>query len=155
MSVESDKLDLTYGFRCAKDLFEKLKRDGKLLEEQVTSDRFFNFVVTAYHLCEWVQKDPQIQDRPQFPGNNSNIAICRDITNASKHFGLNEKGRKKAVVKQVDSKKAFGTGRFGKGAYGGGEEGIKIILEGGKVMDAIGFKNSVVDLWTSFFDKYG
>ena len=49
---------LRFGLRTASDLFAKLRRDAALLDEEVTSDLFFNFVVTARHLPEWIEKDP-------------------------------------------------------------------------------------------------
>ena len=157
MKQQNKPAHLTYGLRCANDLFEKLKRDGDLLEQEVSSDRFFNFVVTAYHLCEWVEKDRSIEKsvrgkRPT-PQNNQYIAICRDIANASKHFMLNKPSECKAITAEVDSKQAYGEGRYGRGSYGQGEEAIKIKLANGNVIGALNFKNCVVGLWTSFFSE--
>ena len=53
-------MSLRYGLLTARDLFEKLERDFEVLDGQVTSDAVFNFVVTAYHLCEWITEDPSI-----------------------------------------------------------------------------------------------
>jgi hypothetical protein len=38
---------LTFGLKTPRDLLEKLKRDATLLDDEVTSDRFFNFAVTG------------------------------------------------------------------------------------------------------------
>ena len=149
---------LTYALKCAKDLFEKLKRDAALLDQEVTSDRFFNFVITAFHLCDWVKRDRSIKEKGKCPTpeNNDYIAICKEIANASKHFGPDERKQKNAVVEQVNSEKGlYGGGRYGKGLYGEGEEDIKITLKGGTVENALDFKNEVVALWTSFFNNYG
>lgn len=56
-------MSLTYGLETARDLFEKLSRDANLLDEEVTSDSFFNFVVTAYSLVDWVQNDPTVNPK--------------------------------------------------------------------------------------------
>lgn len=56
---------LTYGLLSARSLYEKLQRDAKALEEEVNSDRFFNFVVTGYSLVEWVEKDPSVLQTAQ------------------------------------------------------------------------------------------
>lgn len=41
------------------DLFAKLKRDAALLiEDRVSSGRFFNFVITGYSFIDWVKVDP-------------------------------------------------------------------------------------------------
>jgi hypothetical protein len=53
-------MSLTYGLSTAKELLEKLQRDAALLDEEVTSDRFFNFVVTGYSLIDWVKNDPVV-----------------------------------------------------------------------------------------------
>ena len=39
-------MSLTFGLQTPRDLLEKLKRDGSLLDDEVTSDRLFNFVIT-------------------------------------------------------------------------------------------------------------
>ena len=42
-----------------RDLFEKRKRDAALLiDDEITTDRFFNFVVTGYSLIDWIKADP-------------------------------------------------------------------------------------------------
>jgi len=51
-------MTLKYGLRSPRDLLEKLKRDAMLLDEDVTSDRFFNFVVTGYSLVDWAKERP-------------------------------------------------------------------------------------------------
>jgi hypothetical protein len=37
-----------------------LQRDAAGLEEEVTSDRLFNFVVTGYSMIDWVENDPNV-----------------------------------------------------------------------------------------------
>ncbi len=149
---------LTYGIQSAKDLFEKLKRDAGLLAQEVTSDRFFNFVITAYHLCEWVERDPSlsgiVKNDVQRVRKDPDMAICRDIANASKHYKLS-KGYQGRIAHRARSRQGFGIGRFGCGGYGVGEEHIEIVLSDGTRIDAIALKDSVVSLWSSFFDKHG
>jgi len=156
MNKGSSMPHLTYGLENPRDLFEKLKRDGQNLEQGVNSDRFFNFVITAYHICDWIKNNPNIRgaikdDVDKTVRKDRNIAICKDITNASKHFKLNYDDN---VAKNVDSKRGYGTGRYGRGNYGEGEEGINIALSDGSVINALELKNSVIKLWTSFFDEH-
>ena len=40
------------------DLFEKLKHDRSRFEENVQPYDFFNFVITGYHLLEWIKEEP-------------------------------------------------------------------------------------------------
>lgn len=93
-------MSLTFGLSSARDLFAKLQRDADALEEEVTSDRFFNFVVTAYSLIDWVFHDPatpaaarpkvdRIQQGLDSLCRNKWLKICRDLSNSCKHFKLN------------------------------------------------------------------
>jgi len=41
--------------RSAAHLFGKLCRDAEILDDGVTSDRLFNFVVTGYSLIDWIK----------------------------------------------------------------------------------------------------
>ena len=51
---------LSFGFSGIKDLFLKLEREATALNEEVTRDRFFNFVVTGYSLIDWIKNDPSV-----------------------------------------------------------------------------------------------
>jgi hypothetical protein len=53
-------MPLLPGLDSAKDLHAKLQRDAALLEKEVSSDAFFNFVVTGYSLIDWIKNDPSI-----------------------------------------------------------------------------------------------
>jgi hypothetical protein len=48
MGWVADMSALTYGLETPSDLLAKLKRDAALLKDEVTSDRFFNFVVRVF-----------------------------------------------------------------------------------------------------------
>jgi len=149
-------MSLTYGLNNAQDLFEKLKRDAALLEEEVTSDRFFNFVVTGYSLIDWVSHDPsvaisgekEIAKIKEVPV----VKVCGDIANASKHFNLS---RRKPTTKNVSSNQGWGVGRFGKCGWGKGEEQIEIELNDGSRIDGLHFVQQVVDIWQLFFNQIG
>lgn len=146
-------MSLTYGLKNANDLFKKMLRDSEAIKKEVSSNNFFNFVVTAYHLCEWVEKDPSyskdakrqihsLREQPQFK-------ICRDIANASKHFKSKE-----ITAKEASSEKGFGLGRFGHGGYGVGEESIRIELCDGTEYDALELCNKIESMWSDFFKNY-
>ena len=47
--------NLTYGFSDAVDVFWKMHRDAKLLHDEVTGDRLWNFVMTANAIFEWIR----------------------------------------------------------------------------------------------------
>lgn len=141
--------------RTATDLFKKLKRDLALLDAEVTSDRFFNFVITARHLPEWSEKDPTYNGSAAInvaPLKESPIfRACRDIADASKHFSLKQWRLEQTNVAHVDSAQGFGTGRFGRGHFGVGEESISISLSDGSEWDAMVFAHELAALFEPLF----
>jgi hypothetical protein len=149
-------MGLTAGLNSAKDLLMKLERDAKLLDEEVTSDRFFNFVVTGYSLIDWVKNDPVVPANAKTTAESLRrdtwLKICGDIATASKHFTLT---RRKPVTASVESQQGYGLGRYGKGGYGEGEEDIKITLNDGSVFSALEFVNTVRQTWDQFFVAHG
>ena len=135
------------------DLLEKLRSDLKLLQEQVTSYRFFNFVITGYHIIDWIKNGDRIQESTRSAATemrkNEYISICRDLTNASKHFKLNYKNRKVDSAKSVQG--CFGTGRLGKGVFGIGEESITIKCSDGHEYNALELAKAILQTWETFF----
>ncbi|MGE0552767.1 MAG: hypothetical protein AB7R55_05000 [Gemmatimonadales bacterium] len=134
----------------------KLKRDLALLDAEVTSDRFFNFVITARHLPEWLEKDPTCNSSAVaanlVPLKASAIyRACRDIADASKHFSLNQRRQDQTDVTHVDSGQGYGIGRFGHGAFGVGEELISISLSDGTEWDARVFAHELAAQFESLF----
>ena len=98
------------GLENCNDLFEKLKFEQKRLDES-DYDRFdfWNFVVTASHLhYDWLEKDNL--NKPKYANKKRNkspkemkliLEACRDISNASKHFYLDENAFNKKVITEV------------------------------------------------------
>jgi hypothetical protein len=149
----------TYGLRTARDLLAKLTRDAELLREEVSSDRFFDFVVTAYSLADWVKHDPAVSasakaDLQGIRGTPS-IKICRDLANASKHFHLDPQKNPNATVAAADSDRGFGVGRFGMGGYGVGEEAITVVLSAGTSRDGLNVMEEALRDWNDFFTSHG
>lgn len=144
---------LTYRLNSTHDLLEKLRSDVKLLEEQVTSYRFFNFVITGYHIIDWIKNDERIQESTRKAAmemyKNEYVSICRDLANASKHFEIDYNDRKTDSAESVQG--CYGTGRFGKGIYGVGEEKITIKCSDGCEYDALEFAKSILQTWETFF----
>src|ERR1035437_7744477 len=146
-------MSLTYGLRTARDLLAKLERDAALLRQEVSSDRFFNFVVTAYSLLDWVQNDPGVHkvvklDLERFRSTQS-IQICRDLANSSKHFTLDPKRNPNPKIHSVDSDQGFGVGRYGMGKYGVGEEKIAVLFDTGIGQDGLTVVEDALRDWTA------
>jgi hypothetical protein len=143
-------LSLRYGLQTARDLFDKLKRDVQLLDEEITSDRMFNVVVVARHLVEWIEKESSIERLNQIRDTDL-FKTCRDIADASKHFKLNKDRAKQTKVDEVSSSRGFGVGRYGKGSFGVGEESISIKVKSQDPVNALEFARSLIDLYSPFF----
>ena len=133
----------------ARDLFEKLKRDAALLDEEVTTDRFFNFVITGYSLIDWVRKDPAFAGAyVQALYTNPALRICGDLANAGKHFELD---KRVPVTKAASSMQGWGVGRYGRGGYGVGEEEITVELNDGTQISCLDFVREVLTAWQPVF----
>lgn len=149
---------LTYNLSCPYDLLEKLRVDVKLFEKQATSYLFFNLVITGWHIRDWIKNNESIpkdaQEAAKRMRNDRYISICRDLANASKHFKLNKnyKNRKTDSAKSVQE--PYGTGRFGKGIYGTGEEEITITCSDGTSYNALKLANDILQTWENFFTTY-
>lgn len=146
---------LTYSLRTAADLYAKLKRDAAALDEEVSSDNAFDFLVTAHHLEEWIRKDPTtrgpIAERLAALKPNSYLTLCSDLANASKHFVQGRKG----AIEEVHGDQGFGMGRYGKGSYGVGEESITIHLADGTSLSILDLSNEVMKFYGQVFDDLG
>jgi len=149
---------LTYKLSCPHDLLEKLRSDVKLLEEQVTSYRFFNLVVTGYHIIDWIKNNESVPEATQKAAKkmyeNEYISVCRDIANASKHFKFKEDYKNRKIKSAESVQGPFGTGRFGKGVYGVGEEQITIESLDGRKYKALEFAKAILNTWEDFFKKH-
>ena len=148
----------TYGLRTSKDLLAKLERDAQLLQEEVSSDRFFNFVVTAYSLVDWIGNDPAVPASAktaltQFR-HKSEIEICRELANASKHFQLDPRRYPNPMVASSDSEQGFGVGRYGVGGFGIGEEEITVFLSAGTSVNGLRVMEDALREWKTFFQNH-
>jgi hypothetical protein len=150
-------MPLTFGLQDANDMLAKLHHEHEGLEQEVTSYNLFNFVVTAYHLTDWVEKDPVMPPAAKRElasiRDDTYIAVCRDLANANKHFKLNRNYTDR-VTSEARSKRGFGVGRFGAGPFGRGEESITIVLTDATEHDALALARSVIDIWDAFFARH-
>jgi hypothetical protein len=145
-------MTLTYGLSSARDLFAKLQRDAAALDEEVTSDRFFNFVITGYSMIDWVKNDPLVPASAKAEVDSLRkdkwLETCGDIATASKHFTLT---RRVPVTSSASAKQGFGVGRYGKGDHGVGEESIEVQLNDIRSIHCLDMVKGVIASWTKFF----
>ena len=152
----TDRL-LPGSLRSASDLLQKVRRDAKLLEDEVTSDRFFNFVVTAYSLIDWIQHDPTVPISAKAPSEiaalrgDQWLLLCGDAATGAKHFKLTQRT---PTATKVSAVSGWGVGRFGKGKWGVGEEHITVHLPDGRVYGALELVRGVLDTWKGFFTRH-
>lgn len=90
-------------------LFKKLTWDYQQLQEGWNEYCTFNFVLTAYHLYDdWISKAgtrEQINRKKQVPPIGERLFFTlRDITNASKHWSLTDKSKRKQIVNDVSNR---------------------------------------------------
>ena len=153
----TDKL-LPGSLKSAADLLQKVRRDAALLDEEVTSDRFFNFVVTAYSLIDWIVHDPSIPAAAKAPAEidalraDQWLVMCGDAATGAKHFKLT---RRTPTVAKVSVIAGWGAGRFGKGKFGVGEESITVHMPDGRVFGALELVAGVLATWQGFFTRHG
>ncbi len=147
---------LTFGLNSVRDLFAKLQRDAYLLEEEVTTDRFFNFVVTGYSMVHWIRNDPSVPQAAKTQYGNLHkdywLSICGDIANACKHFTLTSI---KSDAKSATSTQGYGLGRYSKGNYNEGEESILVQLGNGTTYICLELVQNVLYTWEKFFSTHG
>ncbi|AOS84391.1 hypothetical protein BIU88_09770 [Chlorobaculum limnaeum] len=149
---------LTFGLTSIRDLHAKLQRDAATLDEEVTSDSFFNFVVTGYSMIDWVKNDPSVSSAAKVPAiveslyNDHWLKVCGDLATASKHFTLT---KRTPITSSASSLSGFGVGRFGKGVYGVGEESIEVCLNDGTSFHCLDMVQGVLSSWQTFFSIHG
>jgi hypothetical protein len=150
-------MSLTPGLVTAVDLFHKLQRDVDRLNNEITCDDFFNFVITGYSLIDWVKHDISLPESARTPEEIDRLykehwlRVCGDLATASKHYTLT---RRTPVVASASSELGWGKGRYGKGAYGVGEEDIVIRIENGTDWTALEFACGVLQAWLGFFKRH-
>ena len=144
--------------RSAVDLFAKVRRDAELLMQEVTSDRVFNFTVTAYSLIDWIRNDPAVPERAKQQSEIEKLRsdpwlkLCGDLATSAKHFELTTR---KPTASEVTAQQGYGMGRFGKGGWGVGEEQITIHLPDGSAHDVLELVEGSQRTWGSFFALHG
>ena len=151
-------MSLTFGITTAKELHDKLNRDAALLNQEVTSDGFFNFVVTGYSLIDWIKHDPTVpasaKEQIQIDAlyTDTWLKVCGDLATAAKHFKFTIRVPE---MSSASSSSGYGMGRFGKGGFGVGEESINIVLNDGTSFNVFDFLQGVLSSWDEFFVTHG
>ncbi len=149
-------MSLTYSFAKPRDVFDKLKRDAAAIEDEVTGDRVFSFVVTGWHIWDWVKQGlteaEQKREYDNVISKEEVILVCRDLATASKHAQVTPKS---GASSATSSQGGYGQARYGKGGYGVGEEEVIITFNDGRVLNVLDLKDGVVTFWEQYLSSRG
>jgi hypothetical protein len=131
---------LTFGIFSIRDLFAKLQRDAAHLDQEVTSDGFYNFVVTGYSMIDWVKNDPIVPHGAKAPAvvkslyDDKSLRVCGDLATACKHFAFTTR---QPITELAESTSGYNRGRYGKGPCGVGEKSVQIKLSDDTTFDCL------------------
>lgn len=120
-----------HDFGTPRNLYEKLIRDGEMLERKVNGDNVFNFISTAFHLQHWIKNSPLIASEVMKRilrriSRDKNIMHCQNIARAKEHFSVELDDAGSAFIKL-------------------GEDRIEVLE----------FKNEIIALYENYFKQKG
>lgn len=144
-----------FAIHTARDLHAKLGRDASSLHDEVSSDRLFNFFVTAWSLVDWIKRDDSVPAGAKAARDTIRtdplLQVCRDLANGCKHHTIT---RYDSSTERTVSTSGFGLGRFGKGAFGIGEESVVVVMKDGTRYPVLQLVDDVAERWRLFFEKH-
>jgi hypothetical protein len=161
-------VDIRYGdLKDYRDLFAKLKREAERFEKDPSADNLFNTMVTVWCLADWVLADaeltPDMNDsllnltgRTPFDGKrdiskmSTEMRICKDIANASKHAMITKYSPEVKMVSFTDG--TYGSGPYGFGPYGGGGRRFAVVIVD-EIYDAQKVITKAIAQYDDFFEK--
>ena len=104
-----------FDLKSPDDLFEKLERDnGRLRKAPTDTDVAFDFVVTAWHLLDWLHPNDR-KARNSITAKYPIFKICQHLANGAKHFELIDPNLKS--VESTDVASVWGAGVWAKDAW--------------------------------------
>jgi len=142
--------------KSAREYFDGLRRSYERLQDEVTKDDVHHFVVDAWHLIENIEKDTA-STKPQRAAAgrlraDELIQICNMLCNKEKHRSIKGKVSKSAVVQtNWTIQRGYGIGRYGKGAFGLGEQSIVLECSDGTRLNALKFAEDVLKKFEPIF----
>lgn len=161
-------MGILYGYVEPKDMLYKLMRDGRKAHFPATPedmcDNIFNFCITGHSMRDWCIKylgiDSDKEAKKKFHekcNENEHLKYCRDIANASKHFGLSS-DRTSTVSKVKSEQTSYGSfDLYGRRVEGSEtqQQTAKVVLSDGKEIDLIMFLLGVFNGLQAIMDDYG
>lgn len=161
-------MSLQYFYLSPSDLLNKLEREAnRLLHAAASSDtsamcdHFFNFCITAHSLRDWIINSQSAERQLVHNRCNqiSELAACRDIANASKHFALKVDHNAIAKGAAVTPSKVVDVFEGAGGAYRVSQPrdtiDISLAIEGRPLQESHQFTHTVIAAWKTIFEEFG
>lgn len=136
----------------SKDLYEKLKYDYYILLKKQNSYNYFNFILVAYHLSEWINCDNfQDKDKMEYSKllEDNNINLFRDLSNRAKHFKL-KKYRTTITKDEVIPGMDYSKFDYSKVNYG---DTIFLVEQDGKEISLLDECKKIFNVYYTIFEK--
>lgn len=139
-----------FELRAPRDMLDKARREYQRLSERFDIDNLFNFVVTAYHISDYIRKtgavaqgvlDTFLQDQ--------DIKDCRDLCDKGKHLVLTKRSDPTTHVWSG----YVGGAPIGMLPIGGG--GKWVLFTGDREVDVEWLAERVLTKWGAFFAAHG
>jgi hypothetical protein len=159
-------MSLRYFYLGPADLFNKLEREAQRVflaaansEKAAMCDHFFNFCITAHSMRDWVIHSQNASTQAVHDRCNrvDELAACRDIANASKHFVL--KIDRNAVAKGAVLSRSSVVDVFedDRGNHYVSEPretiDISLVIEGHRPQESHQFTRAVIVAWQQIFQE--
>ena len=135
-----------FELQTAADLFEKLKRDYSRLEQASADSRIaFDFVVTAWHLCEW--KYPAVTERSDAISRHPILRVCEHLAVGAKHFEPTSNRHGSVAGMSQRRRGSWAPGAWAPGVWAKGFWGKQLVVHlDGEARDHFGPSLTVLEL---------
>ena len=142
-----------HDFQTPRNIFEKLIRDSDKLDNRVSGDAIFNFILTAYHFQEWIKKSPiesteSVKRLLRKAANHKYIKLCKDIITAKVHFNVEIDDPTVTEGSEIDFDAK--QDKPDSQSYEDKSKSFTLLVSEDKY-DLFEFKNEIVSIFTGYF----
>lgn len=164
-------MSLRFHYVVPGDLLKKLEREAARLFDATSSsqkesmcDHFFNFCVTAHSIRDWVinsegLKNKDLQNFHERCNKFQELAACRDIANANKHFALEENRNSVAKGAVVSRSSVLDVFEDANGRLFASEPRetieLSVVIDGRPPQESHQFSRLVINAWEEIFKEFG
>ena len=133
------------------DMLRKARHDFEVLKKELNAYNLFNFIVTVYHIRDYVKTMGTIPKNVIDQLNkDDDFALARFICNRGKHLVLKQKHR-------IEVNEAYVGAVSGRAISGLARSGLRewyVLFVNGKELDPIELGDRLLTMWDKFFKKY-